>query len=59
MHMGASMQPLSLSTMSLFAPAANDLPVNGSVDRARRRERDRKLRGPVWAEPREEIIPAS
>jgi hypothetical protein len=52
------MQTLSPSTMSLVATAANDLPVNGSVDRARRRERDRKLRGPTWAEPRSEIIPA-
>lgn len=59
MHVGRSMQTLCLSTMSFFAPAANDLPVSGSVERARRRERDRKLRGPAWAEPREEIIPAS
>jgi hypothetical protein len=53
------MPPLSVPIVSLVASAANDLPVLGSLDRARRRVRDRKLRGPTWAEPPAgDVIPA-
>ena len=31
---------------------ANDLPEAPSLVHARRRERERRLRGPIWAEPR-------
>jgi hypothetical protein len=38
--------------------AANDVPVSTNVERARLRERDRKLRGPVWSQARGFVTPA-
>jgi hypothetical protein len=38
--------------MSVVVPAANDLPAHAAIERARRRERDRRPRGPIWSEPR-------
>ena len=45
------MQPTSFSTVSIVPPAANDLPFVASVERARRPQRDRRPRGPIWSEP--------
>jgi hypothetical protein len=46
------MHTISFTTMTVVAPAANDLPFVASVARARRPERDRRPRGPIWSEPR-------
>jgi hypothetical protein len=45
------MKQLSNQAVSVVALAANDLPAGQSVERARLRERDRKLRGPTWSSP--------
>jgi hypothetical protein len=47
----ASMHPTSFPTVTMVAPAANDLPLVASVERARRPQRDRRPRGPAWSEP--------
>lgn len=45
------MQPVTPMPM-LIPVAANDLPETPSAERARRRDRERKLRGPIWAGPK-------
>jgi len=45
-----TMQPIN-SQPTLVVPAANDLPASEHPERARRRERERRLRGPAWVEP--------
>jgi hypothetical protein len=53
------MKPISLPLVSVVAPAANDLPLSALThERARLRERNRRLRGPIWSEPERLIIPA-
>ena len=46
------MQPINPLPM-LIPVAANDLPEAPSAERARLRERERKLRGPIWAAPKQ------
>lgn len=43
------MQPLR-TIPTLVIPAANDLPEVAASERARLRSRERRLRGPAWAE---------
>ncbi|MFT3708406.1 MAG: hypothetical protein QM817_12200 [Archangium sp.] len=43
------MQPSNLAPTLVPMPA-NDLPKPEAVERARRRTRERRLRGPTWAE---------
>ncbi len=50
------MQPISFPTVTVVPPAANDLPAVASVERARRPQRDRRLRGPIWSEPVRQVI---
>lgn len=45
------MNLLSTQPVTVIEPAANDLPATVFAERARRRERDRKLRGPAWSAP--------
>ncbi len=55
MHRRVAMQPV---TIALVPEAANDLPAPVSAARARRPERDRRLRGPIWSEPQRQVISA-
>jgi hypothetical protein len=48
------MQP-SHQTPTLVPMPANDLPQPEAVERARRRTRERRLRGPTWAQPMREV----
>lgn len=50
------MHPISFSTVTVVPAAANDLPSVASVERARRPERDRRLRGPIWSEPPRRVV---
>jgi hypothetical protein len=52
------MKPIALPLITIVEPSANDLPLSTTSERARRRERDRRLRGPIWSEPERSIVPA-
>jgi hypothetical protein len=54
----ASMKPIALPFITVVEPSANDLPLIATSERARRRERDRRLRGPIWSEPERSLVPA-
>lgn len=46
------MQP---TTPQIVLMPANDLPQSPNLAKARRRERERRLRGPIWAEPKGDL----